>query len=117
MAGEIVHVEIPSTDIERAQRFWSGVFGWSFGESAMPDMEYRMAQVGDNAGAALMPGETGHPSYYFSVDDIDASVAKARELGGTADDKTPVPTHGWFSSCTDSEGNTFHLWQNDPNAG
>ena len=50
MAGEVVHVEFPATDIDRAQRFWSAVFGWSFGDSVMPDMEYRMAQVNDNAG-------------------------------------------------------------------
>ena len=36
MAGEVVHVEFPSTDIDRAQRFWSGVFGWSFGDPSCP---------------------------------------------------------------------------------
>ena len=118
MAGEVVHVEFPSADIERAQRFWSGLFGWNFGESVMPDMEYRMAQVTEQAGAALMQTDDhpGHPNFYLATDDIDASIAKARELGGQADDKMPVPTHGWFSACKDSEGNAFHLWQADPAA-
>ena len=40
-----------------------------------------------------------------------------RELGGTAADKTAVPTHGWFAACGDSEGNEFHLWQADTSAG
>jgi predicted enzyme related to lactoylglutathione lyase len=115
MAGEVVHVEIMSSDIDRAQRFWSGLFGWNFGESVMPGMEYRMAQVTEQAGAALMKSDDkpGHPNFYFATDDIDASIAKARELGGQADDKMPVPTHGWFSACKDSEGNAFHLWQAD----
>ena len=39
-----------------------------------------------------------------------------RELGGTADDKQPVPTHGWFAGCKDTEGNAFSLWQGDENA-
>ena len=117
MAGEVVHVEFPSTDVDWAQRFYSGVFGWSFGESVMPGMDYRMAQVNDNAGVALMAGETGHPTFYFDTDDIDASIVKVRELGGKADDKSPVPTHGWFAACTDSEGNVFSLWQSDPAAG
>ncbi len=44
-------------------------------------------------------------------------MAKVKELGGQAGDKTrPVPTHGWFSACTDTEGNAFFLWQNDTNA-
>jgi len=38
------------------------------------------------------------------------------ELGGTADDKQPVPTHGWFAGCKDTEGNAFSLWQGDENA-
>jgi len=117
MAGEVVHVEFPATDIDRAQRFWSAVFGWSFADSGMPGMDYRMARVNDNAGAALMPGETGHPNFYFDTDDIDASIATVRELGGTAEDKSPVPTHGWFAACSDSEGNAFHLWQADSAAG
>jgi uncharacterized protein len=117
MAGEVVHVEIPAGDIERAQRFWSGVFGWEFGPSMSEEFEYRMAQISDRSGAALMPSEErGHPNFYLDTADIQASIAKVRELGGEAADKTAVPTHGWFSACTDSEGNAFHLWQGDASA-
>ncbi len=119
MAGEVVHVEFPSKDVDRAQAFWSGLFGWSFADAGMPGMDYRMAQVSDQAGAALMQSEDrpGHPNFYFATDDVDASIAKVRELGGSADDKMPVPTHGWFAACKDSEGNAFHLWQADTTAG
>ena len=44
------------------------------------------------------------------------SITKVRELGGTADDRQTVPTHGWFAGCKDTEGNAFSLWQNDSNA-
>ena len=118
MAGDVVHYEISATDVDRAQGFWSGVFGWQFGESAMPEGEYRMAQVTERSGAALSShGEPGHPNVYLDTEDIDASIAKVRELGGEADDKQPVPTHGWFSACKDTEGNAFHLWQADSSAG
>jgi predicted enzyme related to lactoylglutathione lyase len=117
MAGEVVHYEIAAADVDRAQRFWSGLFGWQFGESAMPGMEYRMARTGDQSGAALYPGETGHPNVYFGVDDIDAATAKVRELGGSAEEKQPVPSMGWFVACKDSEGNAFSLWQSDSSAG
>jgi uncharacterized protein len=116
VAGKIVHIEIPCEDVDRGQRFWRGLFGWSFGQSVMPDMEYRMADLGNGVGAAVYQAETGHPSYYYDTDDIEATIAKVKELGGQADDKMPVPTHGWFAACKDSEGNAFHLWQNDPNA-
>ena len=35
---------------------------------------------------------------------------------GEAGDAMPVPGMGWFSVCTDSEGNEFGLWQTDPSA-
>jgi predicted enzyme related to lactoylglutathione lyase len=117
MAGEIVHIEFPSENVDRAQRFWGGLFGWEFGDSAMPDLDYRMAMTGEKSGAAVYPSDKrGHPSFYFDTADIEASRAKVQELGGQAEDKMPVPTHGWFAACTDSEGNEFHLWQSDTSA-
>lgn len=117
MAGEIVHVEFPAGDVDRAQRFWGGLFGWQFGDSGMPGMDYRMAQTSPASGAALYAGdERGHPNFYFAVDDIERSSAQIRDLGGTAAEKTAVPTHGWFAACSDSEGNAFHIWQVDPGA-
>ena len=118
MAGDIVHYEISAADIDRAQRFWSGLFGWQFGENVMPEGEYRMAQTGENRGVALSSyGDAGHPNVYFDVDDIDAALAKVHELGGSGDDKQPVPGRGWFAGCKDSEGNAFSLWQADDTAG
>jgi predicted enzyme related to lactoylglutathione lyase len=117
MAGEIVHIEFPAENADRAQGFWSGLFGWKF-ETAMPEMDYRMAQAGGSMGAAVFPSQdrSGYPNYYFATDDIDASSAKVRELGGDAEAKAPVPGHGWFAACHDSEGNAFHLWQQDSSA-
>jgi predicted enzyme related to lactoylglutathione lyase len=120
MAGEIVHVEFPSEDADRAVRFWSGLFGWSFGDSGMPGIDYRMARTGEQSGAAIFADEEsrdGHPRFYFSTDDIQASSAKVKELGGTAEERAPVPGIGWFAVCADSEGNAFRLWQQDETAG
>jgi uncharacterized protein len=119
MATEIVHFELLAQDADRAQGFWSGLFGWQFQDSGMPNMDYRMAQAGDRMGAAISQSDSkqGYPNIYFDVDDIDASIAKVRELGGTADEKMPVPTMGWFCSCKDTEDNAFSLWQADSSAG
>ena len=118
MAGEIVHFEVPAADVDRASGFWGGLFGWQIAGSVMEGFDYRMFQAADDQGGAIMPSEQpgSGPIVYFDTDDVDSSVAKVRELGGTADDKQPVPTHGWFSSCKDTEGNAFSLWQGDPNA-
>jgi predicted enzyme related to lactoylglutathione lyase len=55
-------------------------------------------------------------SHLLDTDDIDASVARVRELGGQADDKQPIPHVGWFARCTDTEGNPFSFFQSDESA-
>jgi hypothetical protein len=118
MAGKIVHFEVPAANADRASGFYSGLFGYEVGASAMEGFDYRMFQSAEDQGGAIMPSETAGSGLivYLDTDDIDASVAKVRELGGTADDKQPVPTHGWFAACKDTEGNSFSLWQADTNA-
>jgi predicted enzyme related to lactoylglutathione lyase len=117
MPGKIVHFEVPAKDGARARSFWGGLFGWQF-ENAMPQADYHMVQVApDQAGAVFEAEKPGSGIVvYYDTDDIDASVARVRELGGEADGKAPVPGHGWFAACKDTEGNLFSLWQADTSA-
>jgi len=118
MAGKLVHVEIGATDADRAQGFWSGVFGWEVGPPMSPEMDYRMFQTAEDQGGAISAGDApGHLRVYFDTDDIDATIGKVKEQGGQAEDKTPVPGYGWFAACQDTEGNAFSLWQSDQSAG
>ena len=117
MAANIVHTEIPDDDVQRARAFWEPLFGWSF-ESFPGPFEYHMARVDDQSGVAITnmePGKKGLRSY-FNVDDINASAARVRELGGEANDPGPVPNMGWFAVCRDPNGSEFGLWQTDPSA-
>jgi len=117
MAGKLVHVEINAADSERAQGFWSGVFGWEIAPPMSPEMDYRMFQTGEGQGGAIVgTDEKGPLRVYFDTEDIDASIAKVRELGGQAEDKMPVQSYGWFAGCKDTEGNAFSLWQSDESA-
>ena len=115
MPGRLVHFELPAQDAARARSFWSGLFGWKFQDSGMPDFDYQMVQTGPDQGGAVYPSEGGirGPVVYFDTDDIDGSVAKVRELGGDAEEKQPIPSVGWFARCKDTEGNEFSLFQSD----
>ena len=115
MPGKLVHFELPVQDTQRAKSCWSGVFGWEFGDSAMPDFEYYMVRTGEDQGGAIMPSEerVAAPIVYFDTDDIDASIAKVRELGGKAEDKMPIPHVGWFTHCEDPNGIAFSLFESD----
>jgi uncharacterized protein len=118
MAGQMVHLEIPAGDTGKAREFWGGLFGWEFQAMEGSPTEYHMTRFSETTGGAVMEsdGSTKGPRVYFDVDDINAATAKVKELGGESSDGMPVPSMGWFATCTDSVGNQFGLWQNDPNA-
>jgi|SRR5579884_2170925 len=113
MAGKLVHVEIKAGDVDRAQGFWSGVFGWEISDSGMPGMDYRLFRSGEDQGGGLMAGDPGHLQVYFDTDDIDATIGKIRSGGGESDDKQAIPGIGWSANCKDTEGNAFSLFQPD----
>ena len=117
MAGQIVHFEIAADDTAKSREFWGSLFGWTFQSYPGPS-EYHMAQMSDQAGAAITnmePGKRGTRAY-FDVDDINAGAQRVRDLGGEANNPMPVPGMGWFATCTDPHGNEFGLWQNDTSA-
>ena len=113
MRGQLGHFEIPAADDERAKAFWGSLFGWQF-RDAMPEFHYHMFE--GEPGGAIYPAEEGAAKgliVYFISEDIDADLARVRELGGKADDKLPIPGIGWFARAHDTEGNAFSLFQGD----
>jgi len=66
-------------------------------------------------GGAIYPSQTGEKGaiIYFESDDVDASVERVNELGGSAEDKQAIPGIGWFARCEDTEGNPFSIFQAD----
>ena len=115
MAGKPVHLEIPASDTSRAREFYGNLFGWQW-QSMEGPQEYHMTRTSEDTGAAIFPGDTSAIRPYFDVEDINAGVARVKELGGQMDDAQPVPTMGWFATGSDPEGNPIGLWQTDPNA-
>jgi predicted enzyme related to lactoylglutathione lyase len=118
MAGQMVHLEIPAGDTAKAREFWGSLFGWEW-QSMEGPTEYHMTRFSETTGGAIYapdPPDKRGARVYFDVDDINAANARVNELGGEAGEGMPVPGMGWFSICTDTEGNEFGLWQNDPDA-
>ena len=108
--------ELMTTDTKKAGEFYSAVFGWKLDKQNFGPMEYTMLINGDrpNGGMLQITPDMGNmPSnwlVYFAVDDCDAKVQKAIELGAKickpADDIAGV---GRFAILTDPQGAGFAL--------
>ena len=121
--SRVIHFEIPVDDPARAVGFYQEAFGWQIGNWAGP-MEYWLAATG-KAGevgidGALTRREAPGDGVVLTVGvaDLDEATGKVTKAGGKiVSHKLPVPGVGWLSTCTDTEGNTLHLMQQDPSAG
>jgi uncharacterized protein len=115
--SKIVHFEIPADDTTRAREFYSELFGVEWQTYEGP-VEYHMFGNEDQTGGGLMPRQPGQHGLvvYFNTDDIDTAREKVEKLGGSVEEKQPVPGMGWFAHAKDTEGNSFSFWQSDENA-
>lgn len=119
----IVHFEIPADNIERTNKFYGNLFGWKMEKMAGP-MEYWTFRTTNDKGEQIIGGgimkrqmpDQGITNY-IGVDSVDKYSKKVQELGGKVKvQKTEVPGFGWFAVCTDTENNTFALWEANPQA-
>ena len=110
MTHGVVHWEIGGRDLDSLTRFYGDLFGW---EAAGFDEDYRMVSAGDGIGGGLMRCRGEVPPYvtvYVSVDDLDATLARVKDLGGTPlVPPTPIPGVGAFALFQDPEGNTIGI--------
>src|SRR5918993_4683070 len=117
VANPFVHVELNTTDPEKAKAFYRELFTWAMDDMQMgPNMTYTMIQPGEGTGGGLMkqpmPGAPSAWLAYVDVDDVKASTEKVRSLGGQVlKDVTEVPQMGWFSVIADPTGAVLGLWQ------
>jgi predicted enzyme related to lactoylglutathione lyase len=81
----VIHFEISGKDPKSLQAFWSSLFGWKL-DTSNPG-GYGMTnpdQTGIVVGIGGTPdGSTGHVTGYVRVASIDATLARAVDLGGT----------------------------------
>ena len=115
--GNFCHIQFSSTDAEKTKQFFTEIFGWTFQD--IPGFEtYAMFQTPGGLGggvdvgpSAEAPGATG-PIIHIEVDDIDATLARIQEMGGsTIVPKTKISDDfGDFALFLDNVGNRFGIW-------
>jgi predicted enzyme related to lactoylglutathione lyase len=117
MANAFVHIELNTTDPEKAKAFYSKLFDWKLEDMDMgPSGTYTMIRAGEGPGGGMLnhpqPGAPSAWLTYVNVDDVTAATAKAKSLGAQVmKDKTEVPGMGWFTIITDPTGAALALWE------
>jgi uncharacterized protein len=114
--GSLCWNELAARDVDAAKRFYEAVFGWQGETSAYGDTSYTEWKLdGRSIGGMIQMNEQwpaeipAHWMVYFAVEDIDAAVAKATELGGkVAVEPTDTPV-GRFAVLNDPHGAVFSV--------
>jgi uncharacterized protein len=120
--GRVVHFEIHASDLDRAERFYTQVFGWEVQRFDGP-VDYRLVNTGSNSQTGIDGALTerrgeldgdGVIAYVctIDVDDIEATERKIKEAGGEqVVDRQEIPEVGQLSYFKDTEGNIFGALQ------
>lgn len=117
MSNRISWLELASTDVPASAKFYADLFGWPIVRDEQ--MDYTMtAFEGEQTGVGfsrvdeaqgVMPGSV---LVYVDVADVDATIARAKELGAPIlMDKMEIPTVGWMAIFGDPGGNRIGVMQ------
>jgi hypothetical protein len=113
MGHPVVHFEIGGRDGEAVVAFYRRLFGWA-DPARRPGLLARPPQAG-GIGGRLMQTRPGMPAYvtvYVQVEDLDATLARAAELGAKRLVE-PTPNRGLVRLATGSGGNVVGLLATD----
>ena len=122
MTNAISWFEIPTTDIDRAQKFYEAIFGMTMIPMDMPNIKMRMFPLDDmmtQVGGALCDSGGFHkasatdgPLIYLNANpDVQGVLDKVEAAGGTIMmPKTEIsPEYGFMALFMDTEGNRIGL--------
>ncbi|MCO5322896.1 MAG: VOC family protein [Microthrixaceae bacterium] len=115
--GAFTWCELVTPDPAAVAQFYADVFGWSAMDAPMPGVEYTLFTVegGSENGiaGAMKPPMEGMPAFwgvYFNVDDAEATVKRAKELGASVMmEASPTPGVGTLAAMADPQGAMFSI--------
>jgi predicted enzyme related to lactoylglutathione lyase len=105
--GELSYITYEVPDSAAFKAFYSRVLYWTFEPGRIAD-GWQVEQTHPMAGVA---GGSAQPVIVpmWTVEDIDAAVARVREAGGTVIDEPSQQPYGRSAQCTDDQGSRFYL--------
>jgi uncharacterized protein len=116
-ARSIVHIEIPSSDLEQSGSFYGDLFGWKI--TPVPEMDYALWDPPDGPAGGFSPigpeVAPGQVLIHVASDDIELDLKRAQDLGAKVlRTKTEIPNIGWWGVFRDPSGNAVALFTGLP---
>lgn len=115
-AGSFCWNELLTNDTANAEKFYTGLFGWSADHQEGGPMPYTMFLNGERMAAGMLPitKEMGDvPAnwiVYLSVDDCDGSVERAKKMGATVlAPPMDIPEIGRMAALLDPQQAAFSI--------
>jgi predicted enzyme related to lactoylglutathione lyase len=115
MENSICHIEISTTDLKKAEKFYSELFSWKV-TAWEGSSDYLMFDTGKEPGGGIMIVDKVNPGdgvlIYVLVEDIEKTLNKAKSLGGKIiKEKTEISSIGWFGLLADLDGNVIGIFK------
>lgn len=111
--GALTWNDLATTDIDAAEAFYGGLFGWTF-EAASDDPPYNVIHSPDGRrNGGMMAAADGQPPVwvpYFATDDIVAVCARAEEEGAAVVNGPADVPAGTFAVLQDPQRAAFCLF-------
>ena len=111
--GALSWNELATADLDGSSAFYGGLFGWTF-EQMEGEMPYLIIKAqGGRSNGGVRPRMESEPPYwlvYFGSDDLEASTARAGELGGSTIVEPMAVGPGRISVLQDPQGAVFALY-------
>ncbi|MCL1666807.1 VOC family protein [Elizabethkingia ursingii] len=117
----VIYFEIPVNDLQRAEKFYSAIFDFTFEKEIMDNYEmsfFPFEETKSGITGALVKGDVYKPTQngvilYFKTEDIENTLKKVQEYAGRVlYPKTLNEKYGFaVAEFEDSEGNRIALHQ------
>ena len=84
MPHPVIHAEIRSADPDATRAYFAELFGWTYSDGAFPGYTFVDAGVEGALPTAIGPLQGGTDSvlFFIGVEDVEATLERAKELGG-----------------------------------
>jgi uncharacterized protein len=108
-------IDVEEPDLEAAQAFYAGLFGWTFRDAApIGEASGSLVAELDGRPVAGLSGAAGPSAWntYVAVDDADEVARRIQEAGGRVlHGPSEAGEDGRYAVCADPGGVRFRLWQ------